>query len=207
MFDIGWTEMFVVAIVAILFVGPKELPGMLRTAGQMLRKVRGMVGDAKQQFNEAVRDAELDGVQDGINQVRNLDPTKQIKDKLNPLKEALNDPVETTSMDSANAEAEAAERKRRFEEIAEAAQSSGTSAIPGLGTAKATDTAAKPKAAGKSKTAAKPKAASKAKTTAKSAAKPKVASKPKAVPKATAKKKAAAKPKAKPTAKSNGAKA
>ncbi len=40
MFDIGWTEMMVVAVVAILFVGPKELPGMLRTFGRAVKKLR-----------------------------------------------------------------------------------------------------------------------------------------------------------------------
>ena len=86
MFDIGWTEMLVVAVVAILFVGPKELPGMLRTFGRAVKKIRMLAGDFQRQFDDALKDAELDGVKDGINQVRNLDPTKQIKDKLKPLK-------------------------------------------------------------------------------------------------------------------------
>lgn len=168
MFDIGWTEMIVVAIVAILFVGPKELPTMLRTIGQMVRKVRGMVGEAKQTFNDAVREAELDGVQDSINQVRNLDPTKQIKDKLNPLKDALNDSGDTPDGDAeAKAAAEAAERKRKFEEIAAAAQSSGTSAVPGFNTSKSADVApAAAKGAAKPKSAAKPKPTAKPKTAA-----------------------------------------
>lgn len=89
MFDIGWTEMMVVAVVAILFVGPKELPGMLRTFGRAVKKVRALAGDFQQQFDNALKDAELDGVKDSINKVRDLDPTKQLKDKLNPLKADL----------------------------------------------------------------------------------------------------------------------
>ncbi len=91
MFDIGWTEMLVVAVVAILFVGPKELPSMLRAFGKSIKKVRALAGDFQQQFNEAIEDTELDGVKDVLNDVRNLDPTKKIKDSLNPLKTELED--------------------------------------------------------------------------------------------------------------------
>ena len=93
--------MVVVAIIAILFVGPKELPGMLRTFGKAIKKVRGMAGDFQQQFDSALKDAELDGVKDAINDVRNLDPTKQIKDKLNPLKGDL-DKVKKSVEDAAD---------------------------------------------------------------------------------------------------------
>ena len=61
MFDIGWTEMLVVAIIAILFVGPKELPGMLRTFGKSIKKIRALAGDFQQQFDDALKDSELDG--------------------------------------------------------------------------------------------------------------------------------------------------
>ncbi len=81
--------MMVVGVVAILFVGPRELPGMLRTAGQMIRKVRGLAGDFQRQMDDALREAELDGLKDSVNQVRNLNPTKAIKDSLNPLKADL----------------------------------------------------------------------------------------------------------------------
>jgi len=91
LFDIGWTEMMVVAIIAILFVGPKELPGMLRSFGKGIKKVRALAGDFQGQFNDALKEAELDGVQDTLKDLRNLDPTKQIKDKLNPLKSELED--------------------------------------------------------------------------------------------------------------------
>ena len=89
MFDIGWTEMMVVAVVAILFVGPKELPGMLRTFGRSIKKLRSMAGDFQKQFDDALKDAELDGVKDTLNEVRNLNPAKKIKDHLNPIKQEL----------------------------------------------------------------------------------------------------------------------
>jgi sec-independent protein translocase protein TatB len=70
MFDIGWSELLVVAIVAIVVVGPKDLPDMLRNLGRGLRAMRRMAGDFQGQFNEALREAELDGVRDDFNKLR-----------------------------------------------------------------------------------------------------------------------------------------
>ncbi len=62
MFDIGWSELAVVACVTILVVGPKELPGLLRTMGKTVGQLRKMAGDFQKQFDEAIREAELDEV-------------------------------------------------------------------------------------------------------------------------------------------------
>jgi sec-independent protein translocase protein TatB len=70
MFDIGWSELLVVAVVAIVVVGPRELPEMLRNLGRGMRAVRRMAGDFQGQFNEALREAELDGVRDDFNKLR-----------------------------------------------------------------------------------------------------------------------------------------
>ena len=86
--------MLVVAVIAIVFIGPKELPGMLRTFGQVMKKVRALAGEFQGQLNEAIKDSELEDVKKTINEVRSLDPTKQIKDKLNPLKSELEKPIE-----------------------------------------------------------------------------------------------------------------
>jgi sec-independent protein translocase protein TatB len=60
MFDIGWTELLVIGIVALIVIGPRELPKTLRTIGQMMTKVRRMASEFQGQFNEAIREAELD---------------------------------------------------------------------------------------------------------------------------------------------------
>jgi len=62
MFDIGWSELLVIAVVAIIVVGPKELPRLMRTFGHYLGKVRHMAADFQRQFEEAVRDSEIDEV-------------------------------------------------------------------------------------------------------------------------------------------------
>jgi sec-independent protein translocase protein TatB len=70
MFDIGWSELLVIAVVAIVVVGPKDLPRLMRTFGQYMRKVRGMAADFQRQFEEAVRDSELDEVRKAMQEVR-----------------------------------------------------------------------------------------------------------------------------------------
>jgi len=59
MFDIGWGELVVIGIVALIAIGPKELPTVLRTLGQYMAKIRRMAGDFQNQFQEAMREAEL----------------------------------------------------------------------------------------------------------------------------------------------------
>ncbi|HEU0017120.1 MAG TPA: Sec-independent protein translocase protein TatB [Methyloceanibacter sp.] len=62
MFDIGWSELLVIGVVAIVVVGPKELPRLMRTFGQYTGKLRAMASDFQRQFEEAVRDSEIDEV-------------------------------------------------------------------------------------------------------------------------------------------------
>jgi len=59
MFDIGWGELLVIGIVALVVIGPKELPSVVRTLGQTVAKLRRMAADFQNQFNEAMREAEL----------------------------------------------------------------------------------------------------------------------------------------------------
>ena len=79
--------MLVVAVVAIIVVGPKDLPGMLRTVGKSVKKIRGMAGDFQRQFDDALKEAELDGVKKSFDDVKSMNPLNDIKDKLNPLKD------------------------------------------------------------------------------------------------------------------------
>jgi sec-independent protein translocase protein TatB len=62
MFDFSWGEVLVIGGVALIVIGPKDLPKALRTVGQMTSKVRRMAGEFQAQFNEAMREAELDEV-------------------------------------------------------------------------------------------------------------------------------------------------
>ncbi|SHG05148.1 sec-independent protein translocase protein TatB [Kaistia soli DSM 19436] len=92
MFDIGWSEILLIAIVAIVVVGPKDLPPMLRAAGRMVSKLRKTAGEFQSQFNEALREAELDGVKDSLNELRGLNPMNEIRKQLDPIQAALAKP-------------------------------------------------------------------------------------------------------------------
>ena len=59
MFDIGWSEYAVIAVIELIAIGPMELPGVLRMVGQWVGKARKMAGEFQSQFREAMREAEM----------------------------------------------------------------------------------------------------------------------------------------------------
>lgn len=59
MFDIGWSELLLIGVVALIAIGPKELPGVLRSVGQWMTKIRSMASEFQGQFQEALREAEM----------------------------------------------------------------------------------------------------------------------------------------------------
>ncbi|PTE11631.1 Sec-independent protein translocase protein TatB [Mesorhizobium helmanticense] len=91
MFEVGWTEMLVIAIVMIVVVGPKDLPNMLRTFGRTTAKLRAMASDFQKQFNEALKEAELDDVKKSVDSLRGLNPAAEIRKQLNPFEQAAAD--------------------------------------------------------------------------------------------------------------------
>jgi sec-independent protein translocase protein TatB len=60
MFDISWTEIMVIGVVALLVVGPKELPALLRTVGHYLGIIKRQAAEFRAQFDEAMRESELE---------------------------------------------------------------------------------------------------------------------------------------------------
>ena len=82
MFELSWGHIIVVAVVAIVVVGPKDLPRMLRALGQTVAKLRRMAGEFQSQFNEALREAELEDVKKSIEGIRDLNPARQIRDAI-----------------------------------------------------------------------------------------------------------------------------
>lgn len=82
MFDFGWTEILFIAVVAIVVVGPKELPRALRTVGQWMSKARRMAGDFQRQFNEAIREADLDDVKKSVTDIGRIDPIGNVRKEI-----------------------------------------------------------------------------------------------------------------------------
>jgi len=97
MFDIGWSELVVIAVVALIAIGPKELPGVLRMVGQWMGKARRMASEFQGQFNEAMREAEMADLKkqfdDTTSAIKSTFDTTDIK---NELEKMIQDPVGTT---------------------------------------------------------------------------------------------------------------
>ena len=67
MFDIGWPELFIIALVVLLVVGPKDLPKVLRTVGHLAGKARAITREFRGHVDDMIRDSELEDVRDQIN--------------------------------------------------------------------------------------------------------------------------------------------
>jgi sec-independent protein translocase protein TatB len=91
MLDIGWTELLVIAVVLIVIVGPKDLPPMLRAFGKMTSNLRKMAGDFRTQFDEALREADMDDVRQTISDAQRLNPANALREAMNPLREMGNE--------------------------------------------------------------------------------------------------------------------
>src|ERR1700744_4873507 len=86
MFDIGWSELVVIGVVALIAIGPKELPGVLRMVGQYMGKIRRMAAEFQGQFQEAMREAEMADIKKSVDEMTetaksyaNFDPLGDVK--------------------------------------------------------------------------------------------------------------------------------
>ena len=86
MFDIGWGKIVLIGIVALLVIGPKELPAVLRTLGQWMAKLRRMASEFQGQFQEAMREAEMidlkkqgDEMASEVQSYANFDPVSEVR--------------------------------------------------------------------------------------------------------------------------------
>jgi sec-independent protein translocase protein TatB len=68
MFDIGWSELLLIGVVALIAIGPKELPGALRAVGQWTGKIRRMASEFQDQFREAMREAEMADIKKDVDE-------------------------------------------------------------------------------------------------------------------------------------------
>ena len=90
MFDMSWGEVMLIGGVALIVIGPKDLPKALRTVGQITGKMRRMAGEFQSQFNEAIREAEFDEIRREVDGVKRsastmgptFNPVQTIRDEL-----------------------------------------------------------------------------------------------------------------------------
>lgn len=82
--DIGWSEMLVIASLAIIVIGPKDLPKVMRTLGQWMGKARAMAREFQKSFDDLARETELDELRAQVEALRKADPMQAAKKALDP---------------------------------------------------------------------------------------------------------------------------
>jgi sec-independent protein translocase protein TatB len=83
-FDLGWSEMLVIGAVALVIIGPKELPNALRTAGYWVRKARGLSREFQGSFEQMIREAELDEVRKDLKKATEFDIESEFRKTVDP---------------------------------------------------------------------------------------------------------------------------
>jgi sec-independent protein translocase protein TatB len=77
MFDIGWSELLVIVVVAVVVVGPKDLPRMMRTVGQWAGRARSMADQFRRSFDDMARQTELDELRREVQKLKESPMTIQ----------------------------------------------------------------------------------------------------------------------------------
>ena len=79
MFDFAWSEIALIGVVALIAIGPKDLPVAIKTVSNFVKKARRMAGEFQTHVDEMVRDADLAEVRNQINEIRNFDIKGEIE--------------------------------------------------------------------------------------------------------------------------------
>jgi len=106
MFDIGWSELLVIAVVALIAIGPKELPGVLRMVGQWMGKARKMAAEFQGQFQEAMREAEMADLKKSFDEVREAASGLTGGNLMTSLQKNVSDALDIGDIDKPAAEAQ-----------------------------------------------------------------------------------------------------
>ena len=112
MFELDWGKLVIIGIVALIAIGPKELPGVLRTLGQYMAKIRRMAAEFQGQFQEAMREAEMADLKKqandmtaSVSDIANFDPMAHAKKEMEA---AFNPEPAKSAMSSAEPAADVA---------------------------------------------------------------------------------------------------
>lgn len=82
MFDIAWSELLLIAILALVFIGPKELPHVLHALGKVMAKLRRSADDFRRQFEDSIREAGYEDLNKNLQDFRQLNPANQLRDSI-----------------------------------------------------------------------------------------------------------------------------
>ncbi len=84
MLDIGWSEMAMIALLALIVIGPKDLPKVMRSIGQWTRKARNVASDFQSSLDDMVRESELDEARKTVESTRNFDVGRELESEVDP---------------------------------------------------------------------------------------------------------------------------
>lgn len=84
MFDIGWSEMAVIGVVALVVLGPKDLPRVLRQVGQWTGKARALAREFQGHLDDIARQAELDELKKQAEKITSFDVKNEIANTVDP---------------------------------------------------------------------------------------------------------------------------
>jgi len=101
MFDFAWSELAVIAVVALVVIGPKDLPRVMRTVGQWTRRARAIAREFQGSLDQMVREAELDEMKRHIDRATSFNVENEIRRTIDPtgdLQRSLDEPVMTNPL-------------------------------------------------------------------------------------------------------------
>src|SRR5947207_5458115 len=84
LFDIGWPELLLIGVVALVVIGPKDLPRALRVAGFWVRKARTLSREFQSSVDQMIREAELEEIRQDLKKATEFDLEKEIKQTVDP---------------------------------------------------------------------------------------------------------------------------
>ena len=84
LFDIGWSELLLIGVVALIFIGPKDLPRALRVAGYWFRKAQNLSREFQSSVDQMIREAELDEMREQLKKATEFDIEKEFQKTVDP---------------------------------------------------------------------------------------------------------------------------
>jgi sec-independent protein translocase protein TatB len=141
-FDIGWSELLVIGVVALVFIGPKDLPRALRVAGYWFRKARTLSREFQNSVDQMIREAELDEMREQLKKATEFDINKEFQNTVDPtgeLAQSLKPPEIPDFFEPASSQPQPAASETAATLPAAADTASAEAAIPGLDTPRAAE--------------------------------------------------------------------
>ena len=111
MFDFAWSEIMLIGVVALIAIGPKDMPAAIRTVSRAVKKARRMAAEFQTHVDEMVREADLGDVKQTFNEIRNfnipsalekhIDPDRSLRKTFeqDPFKPVYPGPAEVSTLD------------------------------------------------------------------------------------------------------------